>query len=174
VYKAVGAGRRADPGLRDHLPLANTQDEDNLREALRYSSAMLGELRTSYLSPQKYYELYMQVFDQLAHLEVCLRAGARHRCCRHRLAHSRALHGAAQLYPPPRAWRCCRRSQTRDPASSIPQQAIRRAAVCRQLLALAQQQRSSAPLLLAQPPTPPKPTPPVLLCRRARQGPHLL
>lgn len=46
------------------------QDEDNLREALRYSAAMLGELRTSYLSPQKYYELYMQVFDQLAHLEV--------------------------------------------------------------------------------------------------------
>ena len=48
----------------------HVQDEDNLREALRYSAAMLGELRTSYLSPQKYYELYMQVFDQLAHLEV--------------------------------------------------------------------------------------------------------
>lgn len=31
---------------------------------------MLGELRTSYLAPQKYYELYMLVFDQLAHLEV--------------------------------------------------------------------------------------------------------
>ena len=49
---------------------AHTQDEDNLREALRYSAAMLGELRTSYLSPQKYYELYMLVFDQLSHLEV--------------------------------------------------------------------------------------------------------
>lgn len=46
------------------------QDEDNLREALRYSAAMLGELRTSYLSPQKYYELYMQVFDELGNLEV--------------------------------------------------------------------------------------------------------
>ena len=46
------------------------QDEDNLREALRYSAAMLGELRTSSLTPQKYFELYMQVFDELRHLEV--------------------------------------------------------------------------------------------------------
>ena len=47
-----------------------SQDEDNLREALRYSAAMLGELRTSSLTPQKYFELYMQVFDELRHLEV--------------------------------------------------------------------------------------------------------
>lgn len=46
------------------------QDEDNLREALRYSAAMLGELRTSLLTPQKYFELYMQAFDELRHLEV--------------------------------------------------------------------------------------------------------
>lgn len=52
------------------LLLLLLQDEDNLREALRYSAAMLGELRTSYLSPQKYYELYMQVFDELGNLEV--------------------------------------------------------------------------------------------------------
>ena len=45
------------------------EDEENLREALRYSAAMLGELRTSSLSPQKYYELYMLVFDQLVNLE---------------------------------------------------------------------------------------------------------
>jgi vacuolar protein sorting-associated protein 35 len=32
---------------------------------------MLGELRTSFLSPQRYYELYMQVFDELGNLEVC-------------------------------------------------------------------------------------------------------
>ncbi len=51
------------------MPLC-LQDEDNLREALRYSAAMLGELRTSYLAPQKYYELYMQVFDELGNLEV--------------------------------------------------------------------------------------------------------
>lgn len=48
------------------------QDEDNLREALRYCSAMLGELRTSLLGPQKYYELYMQAFDELRHIEVCM------------------------------------------------------------------------------------------------------
>lgn len=48
------------------------QDEDNLREALRYSAAMLVELRTSLLTPQKYFELYMQAFDELRHLEVLL------------------------------------------------------------------------------------------------------
>lgn len=46
------------------------QDEDNLREALRYSAALLGELRTSLLTPQKYFELYMQASDELRHLEV--------------------------------------------------------------------------------------------------------
>ena len=46
------------------------QDDDNLREALRYSAGMLGELRTSFLTPQKYFELYMQVFDEMRHLEV--------------------------------------------------------------------------------------------------------
>jgi len=65
----------------DHSPFHTTQDEDNLREALRYSAAMLGELRTSYLSPQKYYELYMQVFDQLAHLEVRCVGSARAVVC---------------------------------------------------------------------------------------------
>jgi len=41
-----------------------------MRESLRFSAAMLGELRTSHLSPQKYYELYMLIFDQLGDLEV--------------------------------------------------------------------------------------------------------
>ena len=58
--------------------MRKAMDEDNLREALRYSAAMLGELRTSYLSPQKYYELYMQVFDELGNLEVG--SGGRARC----------------------------------------------------------------------------------------------
>jgi len=48
----------------------SAQDSDNLREALRYSASMLAELRTSYLTPQKYFELYMQVFDKLTFLEV--------------------------------------------------------------------------------------------------------
>lgn len=45
-------------------------DENNLREALKHSAAMLGELRTSLLSPQKYYALYMKTFDELRHLEA--------------------------------------------------------------------------------------------------------
>ena len=49
---------------------SSVQDDDNLREALRFSAAMLGELRTSLLTPQKYFELYMQAFDELRHLEV--------------------------------------------------------------------------------------------------------
>ena len=53
-----------------HRTDASLQDEDNLREALRFSAAMLGELRTSLLTPQKYFELYMQAFDELRHLEV--------------------------------------------------------------------------------------------------------
>ncbi|KAJ0026356.1 hypothetical protein Pint_09347 [Pistacia integerrima] len=32
-------------------------DSNNLREALKYSAQMLSELRTSKLSPHKYYEL---------------------------------------------------------------------------------------------------------------------
>ena len=31
---------------------------------------MLGELRTSLLSPQKYYALYMKTFDELRYLEA--------------------------------------------------------------------------------------------------------
>lgn len=44
-------------------------DKCNLHEALKFSAAMLGEFRTSLLSPQKYYELYIKVFDELTHLE---------------------------------------------------------------------------------------------------------
>lgn len=35
------------------------QDANNLREALKYSALMLSELRTSNLSPHKYYDLCM-------------------------------------------------------------------------------------------------------------------
>ena len=81
---AIGDGPHAGQGEASPNPLTGKkqltcsvtgahralQDEDNLREALRYSAAMLGELRTSSLTPQKYFELYMQVFDELRHLEV--------------------------------------------------------------------------------------------------------
>ena len=39
---------------------------------------MLGELRTIALSPQKYYELYMQVWNELRHLEVFFADEVRH------------------------------------------------------------------------------------------------
>eukprot|EP00899_Mesostigma_viride_P013117 jgi/Mesvir1/21806/Mv04196-RA.3 len=45
-------------------------DEGNVREAISHAATMLGELQTSSLSPQKYYELYIKAFDELMHLEL--------------------------------------------------------------------------------------------------------
>ncbi|KAH9541149.1 hypothetical protein CY35_14G045900 [Sphagnum magellanicum] len=45
-------------------------DANNIRDVLKFSAQMLSELRTSKLSPQKYYELYMRTFDELRQLEV--------------------------------------------------------------------------------------------------------
>ncbi|XP_054797417.1 vacuolar protein sorting-associated protein 35B-like isoform X1 [Prosopis cineraria] len=53
-------------------------DANNLREALKYSAHMLSELRTSKLSPHKYYELYMRAFDELRRLEVFFKDESRH------------------------------------------------------------------------------------------------
>ncbi|XP_022256816.1 vacuolar protein sorting-associated protein 35-like isoform X1 [Limulus polyphemus] len=47
-------------------------DKSKLMEALKHASNMLGELRTSLLSPKSYYELYMAVTDELRHLELYL------------------------------------------------------------------------------------------------------
>ena len=44
-------------------------DQNSLRDALKHSSAMLCELRTSLLSPRNYFNLYMMVFDELGYLE---------------------------------------------------------------------------------------------------------
>ena len=41
----------------------------DLPGALRHSSDMLRELRTSLLTPRNYYELYMKVCDELRHLD---------------------------------------------------------------------------------------------------------
>ena len=41
----------------------------HLQEVLKHASLMLAELRTSQLSPQNYYELYVVVTDELQHLE---------------------------------------------------------------------------------------------------------
>lgn len=43
-------------------------DGDNVREALKNASNMICELRTSLLSPKNYFELYMQVFNEMQHL----------------------------------------------------------------------------------------------------------
>ncbi|XP_044475369.1 vacuolar protein sorting-associated protein 35B-like isoform X2 [Mangifera indica] len=53
-------------------------DSNNLREALKYSAQMLSELRTSKLSPHKYYELYMRAFDELRKLEMFFKDESRH------------------------------------------------------------------------------------------------
>ncbi|XP_021902474.1 vacuolar protein sorting-associated protein 35B-like isoform X1 [Carica papaya] len=53
-------------------------DSNNLREALKYSAQMLSELRTSKLSPHKYYDLYMRAFDELRKLEIFFKDESRH------------------------------------------------------------------------------------------------
>lgn len=52
--------------LRRHL------DTDQIMDALKSASTMIGELRSSVLAPKHYYELYMAVFDALRHLSVYL------------------------------------------------------------------------------------------------------
>ncbi|CAG7838063.1 unnamed protein product [Allacma fusca] len=47
-------------------------DKNRLMDGLKHASTMLGELRTSMLSPKSYYELYMAVTDELRHLEIYL------------------------------------------------------------------------------------------------------
>ncbi|CAI8606613.1 unnamed protein product [Vicia faba] len=53
-------------------------DDNNLRDSLKYSAMMLSELRTSRLSPHKYYELYMRAFDELRRLEIFFKDESRH------------------------------------------------------------------------------------------------
>ena len=45
-------------------------DANNLKETLKHAAIMVSELRTPYLTPKVYYELYMDVFDQLGSLEM--------------------------------------------------------------------------------------------------------
>ncbi|KAL4361714.1 hypothetical protein GQ457_04G035620 [Hibiscus cannabinus] len=55
-------------------------DSNNLRDALKYSAQMLSELRTSRLSPHKYYALYMRAFDELRKLEMFFKEETRRGC----------------------------------------------------------------------------------------------
>lgn len=45
-------------------------DKNDFKEAVRYAAQMLNELRTGWLSPKTYYELYLEVFSHLSFLEV--------------------------------------------------------------------------------------------------------
>jgi len=45
-------------------------DDENLKDALKYATHMIYELKTAKLGPQKYYELYMQVMNALHDLTV--------------------------------------------------------------------------------------------------------
>ncbi|XP_011003053.1 PREDICTED: vacuolar protein sorting-associated protein 35B-like isoform X2 [Populus euphratica] len=53
-------------------------DANNLRDALKCSALMLSELRTSKLSPHRYYDLYMRAFDELRKLEMFFKDESRH------------------------------------------------------------------------------------------------
>ncbi|KAM6543606.1 hypothetical protein CsatB_008053 [Cannabis sativa] len=66
-------------GIQHHaFYLHRALDDNNLREALKYSAQMLSELRTSKLSPHQYYELYMRAFDELKSLELFFKDESRH------------------------------------------------------------------------------------------------
>lgn len=66
--------------LEEALSVVKTQsfqmkrclDKSKLMDGLKHASNMLGELRTSLLSPKSYYELYMAISDELRHLETYL------------------------------------------------------------------------------------------------------
>lgn len=61
---------------------------------------MLGELRTSQLTPQKYFELYMQTFTELQHLEVCLiiQVSNRRTNCMLLVLTSQSMHLVLQMF----------------------------------------------------------------------------
>ena len=53
-------------------------EQENLKDALKYGSNMICELRTSDLAPRFYYELYMLIFQELQHLTAFFADKARH------------------------------------------------------------------------------------------------
>eukprot|EP01084_Bolivina_argentea_P140784 247437_1 len=55
---------------RNAFYMQQSLDSENLHDALRHASTMINELRTSKLYPTRYYEVYMNVTNQLSHLET--------------------------------------------------------------------------------------------------------
>lgn len=68
LHDALAVVRQQTQHMRKCL-----ETQGKLMDALKCSSTLVSELRTSSLSPKKYYELYMAVFDALRHLSVFLR-----------------------------------------------------------------------------------------------------
>ncbi|RCH99197.1 Vacuolar protein sorting-associated protein 35 [Rhizopus azygosporus] len=62
-------------------------ENNRLMDGLKHCSTMLGELRTSSLTPKNYYELYMSIFDAMRHLTAFLTE-----------AHASGRHHLADLY----------------------------------------------------------------------------
>ena len=56
----------------ESFPMKRCLDKNKLMDGLKHASSMLAELRTSLLSPKRYYELYMAIYDELRHLELFL------------------------------------------------------------------------------------------------------
>ena len=54
------------------LHMKRCLDKGKLMDGLKHASSMLAELRSSLLSPKRYYELYMAIYDELRHLELFL------------------------------------------------------------------------------------------------------
>lgn len=54
---------------RERFLIQKSIDNDNIRDALKHSSTMLSEFRTSLLSPKIYYQLYIEIFDYMKHIE---------------------------------------------------------------------------------------------------------
>ncbi|EGX54253.1 Vacuolar protein sorting-associated protein 35 [Orbilia oligospora] len=64
---------RAVVKQQTRLMLKCLETPGKLMDALKCSSTLVSELRTSSLGPKMYYELYMDVFDALRHLSAFLR-----------------------------------------------------------------------------------------------------
>jgi vacuolar protein sorting-associated protein 35 len=59
--------------VRQHaFAMKRVLDQQSIMEGLKHAANMLGELRTSLLSPKNYSELYVVVVEELHHLELYL------------------------------------------------------------------------------------------------------
>ncbi|ABO97263.1 predicted protein [Ostreococcus lucimarinus CCE9901] len=69
----------AKASVKEHaFRMKRAADEDNLREALKCASLMLGELRATTPAPRGYYELYIAASDELMHLRRFFGDKSRH------------------------------------------------------------------------------------------------